>query len=62
MIAPEILELKRQMNSLHRNFYSLASRIKIEEPEREPKRSHKDEDDEKRNKEKDKKEDKKRRE
>lgn len=46
-VAPEVLQLQRQVYSLQRGFYSLAARIQAAEPEpeREPKQTHKDEDD-----------------
>ena len=62
MIEPEILELKRQMSSLHRNFYSLASELRSRSLSASRNEAIKMKNDEKGNKEKDKKEDKKRRE
>jgi len=43
-LKPEILELKRELRQMQKSMHRLASRIKLEEPEREDKKSHKDDD------------------
>ena len=44
-IDHDILNLKREVQSLRKSVYMLAARIRLEEPHREPKKSHRDDDD-----------------